>query len=226
MARVWLQEDADTVNRTTYTFSTVNLGTAAADRYIIVAVASRRASGTPSISSATINGETATVVAPIGSLGNYTAFLIAHVPTGATGDIVFTFDSGMLRAEYAAWEVTGLASATPTDTGTSTAAAPTANIDVVAGGFALGVAMVASTAGTTAWTNLANERADELVESNTLVSVADEDFAGAQSGLAITATFSGTSSPSGPCGSFASWELSGGGGGNRRRRMIICGGAA
>lgn len=228
MARTWLQTGTDTVNRTTYTFAAANLGTATGDRYIIVGVLARRTSGSPSISSMTVNGEAATLVTAIGSSGNYAGIYIAAVPTGATGDIVFTFDSTMALCQYAAWHVTGLASATATDSDTSTAAAPTANIDVVAGGFAVGVASVASTTGTTAWTNLSNERGDSVVETLTLMSVADEDFAGAQSGLAITATFSGTTSPTVPRGAFASFELSGGGGGGgnpwyyRAQQQAVC----
>lgn len=207
MALSFLQTAFSTTDGTSFTFSSQNLGTAAADRYIIVAVQSRSV-GTDvhTIDSVTVGGVSATIVVQRqnnAANSSYAGLAIAAVPTGTTGDVVVTFSTTMLRCEVGLWRATGLASATATDFGSSTASAPTYAIDVVAGGFAIG-AVTQSNGVSAAWTNL-TEKYDDLQDLNTILTGASDEFATQQTNLSLTCTISGTNSE--PVGVFASWEL-------------------
>jgi len=99
----------DDSNATTYTFSSADLGTADADRYIYVAVEGARATaGSRTVSTMTINGVSASFVVRQQSVNlNAHEFWYAAVPTGSTGDIVVTFNSSMHNAAIGVWSVTG-----------------------------------------------------------------------------------------------------------------------
>ena len=219
----YLQQSTSTADSSTYNFASVNLGTAAGDRYIIACVAARVGSGTPTIDAVSIGGVSATPVVTqvnTSSGSNVIGIFIAAVPTGTTGDVDVTFSTTMLRCVVTLYRATGI-NPTPSDTDSSTATDPTCNLDIPAGGFAIGAACVGSVAGSFTWTGI-TEDYDAATESFTMSSASDE-FVSAQTGLTITADSVNSTAP---VGVFASWAPSSGGGGNRRRRMIICGGAA
>ncbi|HVM18494.1 MAG TPA: hypothetical protein VM307_00880 [Egibacteraceae bacterium] len=207
MAVSYLQGGFVTADLTTYTFASQNLGAAASDRHIIVSVHSR-AGGTSAMSivSVTVGGVAATIVRQQRNAGTDTSMAglaIAAVPSGTTGDVVVVFSTAQARCAIALWRATGI-SPTPTDARDSTAVAPTATLDVQAGGFIVGAATVSGADGTssTAWTNT-NKRYDVLVESVTLISGADATFTTTQTAT-ITATF--TNASLNPVGVFASWQ--------------------
>ena len=209
MALSFLQSNTDAVDRTVYTFSGESLGAADADRRIIVAVHSRGIGTTRVISSATIGGQSATIVAQntnTTSNSTTTAFLIATVATGTTGDIVITYDAEMLGCGIGVYRVTDITSSTPDDTAVSSADDPTqSTLDVVAGGFAIACAYVGADDGSYAWTGLSTEDYDTTIEVGRHISAASETFASAQTDLTITADFTGTAQQSVSSGSFASW---------------------
>ncbi len=123
---------------TTYTFSSQSLGTAASNRYIIVAVMARAASS-QTISTATIAGVTATQLIDFGATNTSNAgFLIAPVPTGTTGDVVVTFTGAMVRCAIGVYRVVNLKSITPVDTATSEATPLAGTVDATDGGFVIG----------------------------------------------------------------------------------------
>lgn len=103
---------AQTTNAATYTFTAQNFGTAAPDRYILCAVHSSSTGTTArSISSLTIGGVNATKVVEItGSATNLTlsAFWIAAVPTGASGNVVVNFNTTMQRCQIALHSLIGM----------------------------------------------------------------------------------------------------------------------
>lgn len=205
----FLQANSSTADLTTYTFSGENLGTAAADRYIIVVVKSRDSgSGAKSISSVTIGGVTASIIIQKqnnASNSSLAGIAIAAVPTGTTGDVVVTFSEGMLRCAIGLYRATGI-TPIPADFGSSTATNPTYAIDVPAGGFAIGgVANSNGNDGSAVWTGL-TERYDSVIEAVMLSTGASDEFAAAQTNLTVTATLSGTNTE--PVGVFASWGLS------------------
>lgn len=104
-------------NQNPVTFSNADFGTEAADRYIIVGYSTRNDSRT--INSVTIGGVSATILVQQGDGNTTTGMAIAAVPTGTSGDVVVAL-SGQADAHYlGVWSATGLASATPVATATS-----------------------------------------------------------------------------------------------------------
>jgi hypothetical protein len=100
-ANAWIGATNLTTNLTTYTFTAASLGTAHADRYVIVGVASV-AGFARTISSATIGGVAATLNHNQ-NLGFTGRIISAAVPTGATGDVVLTFSGAMTSCAIGVW---------------------------------------------------------------------------------------------------------------------------
>lgn len=186
----YLGNAESTTDASSYTFSTLDFGTAASWRQIIVAVAAR-ASGTPTINSVTVGGVTATLIGTIGvntSGGNRstTAFYIADVPSGATGDIVVTMSGTFIRCGIT-WFRSRKISATPYDQADSSASPPTtgAAIDAVAKGYVLGVSYNQAT-GSVTWTGLSALHTT-VIESPGQHSAAMSQFPSGTTGLTVTA---------------------------------------
>jgi hypothetical protein len=203
MSRSFLQATTDTGNLSTYTFTAQNLGTAAAGRYIVVAISSRKAGAATTITGVTIGGVTATIVTQVANTvtnTNVAGIAIAAVPTGATGDIVVTFGASMARCNIGVYRVDNLLSATPYDTDTSIANNPSVGLDVPYG-FAIGVGTTAVNGASTTWAGL-TEDYDAVSEVAQVYTGASVDLLTAEAGRTMTATFT-TASES--AGVFASW---------------------
>ena len=208
MALTFLQTAASTSDLTTYTFSSQNLGEAASDRYIVVAVHARsNEGGASSVSSVTVGGVSATIIQQIYKLysntPNVVALAMAKVPTGTTGNVVVTLNKGSLRCAIGLWRLTNIKD-TPTDSGKSSDSTPTYNLDIKAGGYA--IAAATKEQGAFTWTNI-TEKYDTTCETYLNYSGASDTYATAQTDLAISA-----SSGNDPCAVFASFEkpISGG----------------
>ena len=202
----FLQAVTSTTDTNVYTFSSVNLGAAASDRYIIVTAMTRKAGASTTLTSITIGGVTATIVKQVTNNVTNTdvaAIVIAAVPTGTTGDIVVTWGATMVRCAIGVYRVTGLVSATASDSDSSTANDPTVNLDCPAGGFIIGGALTAASS-SAAWTGI-TENFDGTLETFVTYTGASDTFATQQTGLTLTADF-GSSTES--VGVFASWALS------------------
>lgn len=187
----WTASGSSTANLTTYTFAGHALGTEAAGRLIPVVVYSSGAGGTAvTISTMTIGG----VSAAPAVASNDTATVDAHiwyavVPTGTTGDIVITFSAARARCAIDAFQAHNVQSATPTDTGSASAADPISDdLNISAGGVAVGGALTFTTT-TVTWTAGLTERSDFQLESAQTQSSASDAFADAQTGLTIEADF-------------------------------------
>lgn len=200
-AATFLQAATSASDLTTYTFSGQNLGAADAGRYIVVGVQARGTATPLALSSVTVGGVSATIVAQQANSANIAALVIAAVPTGTTGDIVVTFSVVVLRCAIQAYRVLGIDSATASDTGASTAADPTTSLDIPAEGVAIGACMSGGVDMRVTWTGL-TEDYDATTESFLSATSAHDEFVTAQTGLTITADFA-TSGQS--CGVFASW---------------------
>jgi len=85
----------NTNNNSVYTFSSESIGTAHANRQVILAINGKRSAGAGlAVSSCTIGGVAARVLVEEDSIdAQLSAFVIANVPSGTTGDIVITFNS-------------------------------------------------------------------------------------------------------------------------------------
>lgn len=194
----------------TYTFTARALGTAQADRRIIVALSMRVAGTTTTVSSVTVAGISATQVvsSPNNGGGNTTLaeLWVAAVPTGTTGDVVITFSATVLRCGSNVWRMVGSASSTASATGTSTADPGTANLTIPANGAAVGFA-VADFAGSgqgVNWTNLTSSLALTYPEGAFGNAGAMADFVGGGS-TTLTADYTASTSITTPSAVFAAW---------------------
>lgn len=189
--------------QTTYTFSSQSIGTAAANRYVVVGITAYTLSSSTSISSVTIGGVSATQLAQAYSGGvneDLSALYIAAVPTGTTADVVITFSTAPYRCGIGVYRVIDLLSSTPTNTYTasSTSNPLSVSADISAGGVAIAVAGMVNSgaAGTYTWAGL-TERYDATVGFAATHSGASADFASAQTGLTISSTYSQTPTDNG-----------------------------
>lgn len=140
--------DTDATNTGQYTFSNVPFGAAASDRLLIIALGGGSTVGPITLLSVTIAGATATIHAQANNSANtrngHAAVASALVAAGTSGTIVITWDDGgggaMLDTAYALYRVTGLQSATPTDTATASGGSPTMSIDRANNGFIVAAA--------------------------------------------------------------------------------------
>jgi hypothetical protein len=191
--RTWIAATADTTDQTTYTFTGASIGTASADRIVVVAILAREGGGTNrTLSSASIAGVSATIISNSGNVPTHADIVIAPVPTGTTGDIVITFSAGMSRCVIGVWSTTGMVSAATSADSSATSDPLSAVVDVPAAGVAFGAAYDNGLT-TVTWTNL-TEDYDAQHESRTF-SFASAEFATIQTGITLSAdlaTASGT----------------------------------
>lgn len=182
-------------NTDTYSFtnggSHYNFGSATR---VIVAVAARASSGTPTISGTIGGAALATIGAPVYNSASTVAFVTA---TGFSnpGDISLIFSASQVRCAIAIYGVVGLKSATPVDGVDGDTSDPLqATMNVAAGGFVLGVIFSSGTQSGATWTNLTGDVTTLAAgwETNGNYSAAHANFATAQSGLTFTGDWTGT----------------------------------
>lgn len=169
-----------TADSNTYTFTAQAIGTAAADRIVIVG-AFGGSNSPAAITGITVQGITGVQSGHADNTGNNVSLAIwaIAVPTGTTGDIVVTIGGTKGRCGIIVWNATGT-NITATDTqhqeqnsgggATSLSITPV----VQAGGFFVTLVGTGTTndAGGFNWTN-ATERVDVNIESNSYMSGAD-----------------------------------------------------
>lgn len=190
----FLQLTKSATDLSTYTFSSVNFGTASAARYLICAINGRTLDGTSSgsvISSVTIGGVSATINTQVQNSGNIVGIATALVPTGTSGDVVVVFAETMTNADIALYSADGLTSATALDTGTSTASNGTATLDITGGGVGVAIAKNDDGSLTATWTGL-TEDYDEADANTNDISGASVALGSADIDRTITCTWSGT----------------------------------
>jgi len=170
-------------NNTTYTFSAVNIGTAASDRFVVATVHGHHASSIV-MTSATIGGVAATILAQ-----NYaTTIIMAYVPTGTTADVVVTFSGLEGRCSISIYSLTGRSLDYVVDAKTSqfTTAAGSVTIVPTHTDCVVVAASTFESSSSVTWTN-ATEAFDALSESGTVHSSAYVSTA-VSSNLTVTCT--------------------------------------
>lgn len=177
---------------TIYTFSSQAIGTAEADRKVVVGVSGHGSTASArSISSMTIGGVSATLlVASVNSAESQyiTELWQAPVPTGSTGDVVITFNATMGYVGIGSYAVTG-ATLSAHATALDTVGDPlSTTIDVPAGGVLIGAC--GDNAAGFIWTGI-TEKYDEILGAGEAHSGASDAFATIQTGLAVTCLGSG-----------------------------------
>lgn len=210
----------DTSDQSTYTFTNVDIGAEDPDRCVKVAFESRKgAAAVTTITSATIGGSAATILrqAQIGSVStNLVGIFARAVPTGTTATIAVTLDQTMSRSEIVVYRSIGSACTTASDTDSDTAILdPSVNLDVPAGGVAIGSCAAGSggSARTATWTGLTERYEVGNLDGAMSATGGMDDFATVQTGLTMTCTFSGSDGTATGIGVFVSWAPSGAGGG-------------
>jgi hypothetical protein len=191
-----------------YTFSSLNIGTAASGRDVIVCVDGIGGASAPLVNSVTVGGSSLTEIVERTTTTNRastTAIYKGGIPSGTTADIVVTFASATIfGCGIVVFSATGIASAA-TDTQTAIASGASINVSltVPSGGVAFGVSSTnAAGGGFVSWTNL-TEAADFNIATNDAMSAASSTTASGS--VSITATFVTISSDSATmcCASFA-----------------------
>lgn len=138
---------SSTTSAVTITFTAVNIGTANANRLVVVTVSSRGllTGSARTISSATIGGIAATKVVEVtnGSQQCASAIISAVVPTGTTGDIVINFNARPLCTVIQAY-ATVPASTTAVNTNSNTASSSVNSLSLAAVAKAGGSYIVAA----------------------------------------------------------------------------------
>lgn len=152
-------KDNITTTQSIFNFAGLAIGPAYADRRILVAITARGSTTTGVISSVTVGGIAAPVIAQLnntaGSNLALTAFAIADVPTGTTAAVVVTFSTSKTRCGIAVYDISGLETDTPIDVQSAIAGTPP-NIAVLEGSCVIGVAFSASNA-TFSWSGISED---------------------------------------------------------------------
>lgn len=177
---------------TSYTFTSVPLGTASASRRAIVWI-NLAALNIP-ITGVTIDGVAATMDWDSGNtLSNRRGYLwSAVVPTGTSGDIVVTFSGNCSRIGIGVWTIPS-GSFVGQVSATNTTLSGTLNLTTVAGDYCIAGAMSTGTGGTIscAWTGAVTERYDQTYEG-TINAHTGADVVASGTTTSATYTFTGT----------------------------------
>jgi len=150
-----------------FQFTAMTLGVAASNR-VCVAALSYSVVGSDFADSVTIGGVTAIKVAAAGNGAVAAELWAAVVPTGTTGDMVFSgfgeSGPGGTAMGCSTYSIYDTSSATPTSTGADN----TSTFDVALGvGAAIGVYAAFSDADTVTWTNLTEDADVHAAEAGT-----------------------------------------------------------
>ncbi|CDX26666.1 hypothetical protein MPL3356_60488 [Mesorhizobium plurifarium] len=128
---------SDDTNLTTYTFNAVNIGTANANRQLVICFA-WGSTVSRTVSSVTVGGVAATLVQQVGSTTGGTAIFRFPLSTGTTGNIVITMSGGCTHMYGAVYDTRCRYSFTPMDSKTVSSTAlsvSTAAMQINDGGF-------------------------------------------------------------------------------------------
>jgi hypothetical protein len=105
---------SSTANNTTYSFGTISIGTASADRLVVVVAGGHTGSGSFSVSSCSIGGTAATRVVTSSGAAASSAIFQLGVASGTSASISVTWSGGQGRALIFVYRITGLISQTAT----------------------------------------------------------------------------------------------------------------
>lgn len=150
-------------NASSYTFSGQAIGTAASDRYVIVA-ATGGANFSQSINSCTVGGAATTRVANVSGFECAAIFITnAPVTSGTTADIVINCSSTLLQMQSVVYVING--SPVLHDTLATTGTNPSGSIDAALNGCIVAIATHNDSSHTATWTGL-TENDDTALEDN------------------------------------------------------------
>lgn len=200
----YISTNSDEVNRTNYTFSSQGIGTAAADRKVVVVI---NASGgsTQDITGCTIGGSAATEEQSSGVSGETrnAIYSLNSVSSGTTAEIVVTQGGNAGVIMIAVFAVYG-ASATKNASGThkGDGISPSIDIAVPANGVIIAGSCAAHSSGSgsnaVAFTNI-TERVEFLGDSDGFVAGAASDAYENAATISVNSAFNGSNSATVGC---------------------------
>lgn len=172
-----------------FTFSAQSLGSASLKKIVLGIAGERTAAGDHTISSVTVDGNSATLVkrqsVPTATVETSEIWEVNGI-TATSGDVVVTWSATMRTCSVGIYQCLNTATASYATAG-SNADPMNAAISVPAGGILIGVAKNEQAGGAFTWTNL-TEQYDELFFSTTgRVTGACDAFSAEQVSLSITA---------------------------------------
>ena len=191
-------------------FDGISIGTASADRVVVVAISGNNGStGVPS--AVTIAGNSATLAGSTYVGGESDSSIwYATVATGTTADIDITYSSGKQSVSIGVYAITGC-NPDPLDTsGSTTADTPSTTITAHSGSTLIACASHAVGSGsTTTWTGPTEDydEDDAPTSDNCGFTSASADYSALQDEITVTASCDGTAATSSMA--CAVWEASG-----------------
>jgi hypothetical protein len=190
-ALAFLGPTSTTASSSSYSYSSVNIGAATADRLVIVGALWGSASGTQTVSSLSIGGTAATQVVMEGGGAGIFARLVS---SGTTATIAVTFPSAVTSCGIYVWTLIDYQSSTAVDTVTDNSSPLSQSLTTSGGGVIVAVARASGSAGFT-WTGL-TEQDDGSVNASTALRLSAADLQDTAAGsTAIAVTPVGTTSP-------------------------------
>jgi hypothetical protein len=193
----YTDQQSNEANATHYDFNTVAVGSAEANRFVVVAVMAVANSNFGNITGVVIGGVTGTLLsdgvttAQIEDASGNSDFAIygALVPSGTTVDIDVDLSGSPDRCGIMVWKVTKLNSTTPTNVNkiNTASAALTQSVNVRNGGILIAAAGIESSATTFTWTNI-SERIDTAIGTGGSAMSGASDNTTVTSSVSITAT--------------------------------------
>ncbi len=186
-----------TANNATNTFTALDIGAADPTRFVIIGIAVYAAGVGQNVSSVTIGGITATLLAGIRDTGSdaRSMFYGALVPTGTTADVIITAAGTWQNCAVSSYSLYNLTSTTPFATATSQASPCSLNANTTADAIVLAMTMTGVQNGiTTTWVGVTERSGfDEQVETALgCWSGADGQMTSAETPRTFSATFSVT----------------------------------
>lgn len=206
----WTAAPSSATDGTSFTFNAVAIGTASADRVVVVGVSSGQTGTTTRTCTVTVGGVTATQiqftrVGPTNS--THGGMYAVPFPSGTTANIVLTFSGTQSRCGIQVWALTGTNGVeTPAFSAivssSGTAASVSTSVNTVAGGTCIGMFSdgTPGAANTTSWTNLTEDN-DTVVE----LSVYSGAHTNGTTGSSLTVTATESASTSSMVLTLASW---------------------
>lgn len=173
------------------TFSTHSIGTAAGNRYVIVALSGYRSPGgnVPTVTIDSGGGAVSMTHVATADTSTFEAYFYALlVTTGTTASIVATYTGGWVNLNCSVWAAYGIASTTAyhTDSDLTATTTMTAAINIPAGGVAVAI-HGNNNAGAQTWTGL-TEDFDSTDVTSRQCTGASLASATLQTGLALSVT--------------------------------------
>lgn len=188
----------DDTNKTTYTFTAVDIGSPASNRYIVVGVVNSDTGATRATqNSVTVGGAACTSKVTIetnGTAGNpRTDLWLSNSPvtSGSTADIVVTLSGTDTSCAIVVWAVYGITSTTPHATATDVGTTLAVTINQPAGGVLIALSSNFTTGSTATWTGATEDCDGSRGDTRSASGASKANLAGG-TGVSLSVVWSST----------------------------------